>query len=108
MTHLKIEDLWEIMFKDKEEVTDYAGRKISRAALNNSQSELHPTITYIRPLSLGGKDVAENIVICHTETSQEKAESFPTWTANGKAFQAKRVMGYRNEYDIYEMNNHNK
>ncbi len=103
MAHLNIEEVWEKMFKDREEITDFAGRKVSKAALNNSQSELHPTITYIRPLSLGGKDVLENIVICHAETNQEKAEAFPTWTANGKVFQAKRVMGYRNEYDIYEI-----
>lgn len=57
----------------------------------------------IRPLSQGGKDIKGNIEICHRDTNEEKADSFPNWTANGKRFQAKRVKGTSDEYDIYQL-----
>ena len=37
------------------------------------------------------------------DTNEEKADSFPNWTANGKRFQAKRVKGTSDEYDIYQL-----
>ena len=38
------------------------------------QSAYHPTLDHIRPLSAGGCDVPENIIICHRDTNEEKAE----------------------------------
>ena len=43
-----------------------------------------------------------NIVICHRDTNEEKADSFPYWKANGKRFHAHRVRGSRVEYEIVE------
>ena len=51
----------------------------------------------------GGKDVLENIVICAQETNEEKADTFPNWYANERRFQARKVKGTSNEYDIYQM-----
>lgn len=45
----------------------------------------------------------ENIVICNRITNEEKADKFPTWSTNGTMFQAKRVKGTSNEYDIYKL-----
>lgn len=62
----------------------------------------HPTLDHIRPLSNGGCDMPENIVICHRDTNEEKADLFPHWMANGKRFHARRVRGSRVEYEIVE------
>ena len=45
----------------------------------------------------------ENIIICHRDTNEEKANSFPHWKANGTRYVAIRVRGTRNEYEIYEI-----
>ena len=66
------------------------------------QIAYHPTLDHIRPLSNGGCDVPENIVICHRDTNEEKADLFPHWMANGKRFHARRVRGSRVEYEIVE------
>lgn len=95
--------LWDSVFPNQNEVYDYAERRMVRSAIGNPNSSSCPTIDHIRPLSYGGKDSFENIVICNRITNQEKADSFPNWSANGKRFQAKRVRGTSNEYDIYQL-----
>lgn len=95
--------LWDSVFPNQNEVYDYAERRMVRSAIGNPNSSCCPTIDHIRPLSYGGKDSFENIVICNRITNQEKADSFPNWSANGKRFQAKRVRGTSNEYDIYQL-----
>ena len=95
--------LWNRVFPNQNEVYDYAGRRMVRSAIGNPNSSCCPTIDHIRPLSLGGKDCLENIVICNRITNQEKADSFPNWSANGRRFQAKRVRGTSGEYDIYQL-----
>ena len=56
----------------------------------------------IRPLSKGGSDILENIIICHRDTNEEKGNSFPHWKANYNRYVASRVRGTRNQYIIYE------
>lgn len=73
------------------------------SAIGNSSSRFCPTIDHIRPISQGGKDCLENIIICNRITNQEKADSFPNWSANGNRFQAKRVRGTSDEYGIYQL-----
>jgi hypothetical protein len=58
----------------------------------------------IRPISKGGCDVFENIVICHRDTNEEKANSFPHWQANGERYKAIRVKGSRTAYKVVEDN----
>ena len=57
-------------------------------------------LDHIRPLSADGCDVPENIVICHRDTNEEKADSFPHWKTNGKRFRAERVKGRRTAYTV--------
>ena len=101
MSKYNIKDLWDIFFGNAKEVRDYAGRKIMKSACGNPKSGYFPTIEHIRPLSQGGLDVLENIIICHCDTNEEKANNFPNWKANGKRFHAQRVKGSSVEYEIY-------
>ena len=95
--------LWENVFPHQNEAYDYAGRRMLKSAIGNQNSRYCPTLDHIRPLAKGGKDVLENIVICAQETNEEKADTFPNWYANGRRFQARKVKGTSNEYDIYQM-----
>lgn len=96
-------EVWEMYYGKKEEVTDYAGRKILKSACNNRYSKYFPTLDHIRPLSKGGLDIIDNIVVCHRDTNEEKANSFPHWKANGSSFKAIRKKGRRGAYKIAEI-----
>lgn len=95
-------ELWERTFGSKQQVYDYAGRLMKKAACGDPHSAYHPTIDHIRPLSQGGSDVPENIVICHRDTNAEKADRFPHWQTNGRTFRAVRIRGKRTGYRIEE------
>lgn len=102
MSKYRTIDVWNEFYGTKENVCDYAGRMMKKSACGNPNSTYHPTIDHIRPLSLGGKDLLENIVICHRDTNEEKADHFPHWRANGKCFRAERIKGTRTAYKITE------
>lgn len=92
--------LWSDRYGQKEDVYDYSGRLMKKSAIGNHNSRYEPTLDHIRPLSKGGKDVIENLVVCHRVTNQEKADSFSTWTTNNKTFQAIRIKGNRSAYKV--------
>ena len=94
--------VWNRVFGEKQEVYDYAGRLMKKLACGNPNSAYHPTLDHIRPLSAGGCDIVENIIIYHRDTNEEKADRFPHWRANGSAFHARRVKGSRVAYKIIE------
>ena len=75
-------DVWNLCYGKKEDVKDYAGR--------------------LMQLSKGGSDVLDNIIICHRDTNEEKADKFPHWEANSRRFHAVRIKGSRVEYKIIE------
>ena len=102
MSKYSDKQLWEERYGNRNEVRDYAGRLMMKSACGNPFSRFHPTIDHVRPLSDGGRDVKENIVICHVFTNEEKADSFPHWKANGSRFHAKRKTGNANGYRIVE------
>ena len=95
-------EVWNKFYGNKTEVYDYAGRLMKKSACGNPHSKFFPTIDHIRPLSKGGSDILENIIICHRDTNEEKADSFPHWKANGRRYIAVRIKGSRNEYEIYK------
>ena len=103
MSKFSVSELWEKLYPYQTEVEDYTGRKMLKSAIGNQNSRYCPTIDHIRPLSKGGQDVLENIVICNQETNEEKADTFPVWYANERRFQARKVKGTSNEYDIYQI-----
>ena len=92
-----IKDLWEERYGKVERVYDYAGRLMMKSACGNPHSNYQPTIDHIRPLSKGGKNVKQNLVICHFDTNEEKANCFPHWNTNGNRFHAKKYVpsGYK-------------
>ena len=102
MSKLNIIEVWNIMYGSSQEVYDYAGRLMKKSACGNPNSRFHPTLDHIRPLSLGGANVLDNIVICHRDTNEEKADCFPHWKANGNKYHAVRVRGSRVAYDVIE------
>ena len=100
MSNYNIKELWDIQFGKAKVAVDYAGRKIVKAACGDPNSDYFPTIEHIRPLSQGGLDVLENIIICHRITNEEKDDDFPHWETNGKRFKAIRVKGNKKAYEI--------
>ena len=97
-----VKDLWNERYGKEEKVYDYAGRLMLKSACGNKNSQCEPTIDHIRPLSDGGKDVKQNIILCNWETNAEKADAFPHWKANGKRFHARRNRG-NNKQTYYKI-----
>ena len=100
MSKYSIKDLWDERYGNQEMVMDYAGRPMLKSACGNLHSTYQPTIDHIRPIADGGKDTKENIVICHYETNEEKADRFPHWKVNGLRYHAKKTKGIQNGYSI--------
>lgn len=100
MSKHNVLNLWNLIYKNKEDVYDYSGRQMKRSAIGNHKSAFEPTIDHIRPISKGGRDVSENIILCNRMTNQEKGDKFSTWNANNKTFQAVRVKGNRSAYKV--------
>ena len=94
-------EVWNKVYGNKAEVYDYTGRLMKKSACGNPHSKYFPTLDHIRPLSKGGSDILENIIICHRDTNEEKGNSFPHWKANDNRYVASRVRGTRNQYIIY-------
>ena len=95
-------DVWNAVFGKQDEVYDYTGRLMKKSACGNPNSRFHPTLDHIRPLSNGGSDVLDNIVVCHRDTNLEKGNHFPHWETNGSKYHAIRVKGSRVAYTIVE------
>ncbi len=100
MSKYRTIDIWNRVYREKQEAYDYAGRLMKKSACGKPNSPYHPTLDHIRPLSKGGCDVPGNIIICHRDTNAEKADHFPHWKTNGTSFHARRVNGSRVEYKI--------
>ena len=103
MSKYRTIDLWNERYGKAEEIVDYAGRLMKKSACGNPNSQYHPTLDHIRPISKDGSDVEGNIEICHRDTNDEKGDNFPTWKTNGKRFQARRVKGTSTDYVIEEV-----
>lgn len=102
MTKYRTIDVWNMVYGNKEEIVDYAGRLMKKSACGNPNSKYHPTLDHIRPLAEGGIDTLSNIIICNRTTNLEKAYHFPHWRTNGRRFKAIREIGNRKSYNIKE------
>lgn len=89
--------LWTQQFGKVAKATDFAGREIAKAGYNNRNSRFCWNVDHILPQSRGGKTADYNLICCHMETNDEKADSFPCFTANHKHFQIERR---QNHYEI--------
>jgi len=95
-------NVWNIKYGNKEEVEDYTGRLMKKSACGNLNSRYYPTIDHIRPISKGGSDTIDNIILCHSKTNEEKGDKFPHWKANGKRYKAIKEKGTKEKYRIVE------
>ncbi len=102
MSKFSVKDLWNERYGKQDEVYDYAGRLMKKSACGNPNSSYQPTIDHIRPLADGGKDVKNNITICHYETNADKGDSFPHWRTNNKRYHAQKIKNTHNGYEIVE------
>ena len=103
MSKYKTIDVWNRVFGARQEAYDYTGRLMKKSACGNPNSDYHPTLDHIRPLSAGGCDVLENIIICHRDTNAEKADKFPHWKTNSQLFRADCIKGTRTDYEIIKL-----
>lgn len=100
MSKYKVIELWNERYGEAESLEDYAGNLMFKSACGNFNSSYEPVICYIRPISLGGKDIKGNIIICHRDTNYEKNNNYPHWKVKGDNYYAKRVKGSKNNYKI--------
>lgn len=88
--------LWKYEMNDKEYAYDFAGRKIKKEDFE-VKNQVGWVISYIKPLSLGGKDYDGNTIIMHHQTAEEKGENFPNFQIMNKTFQ----VNYDEKEDFY-------
>ena len=105
MSKYSVKELWNELYGTREEVYDYVGRLMLKAACGNPYSAYQPTIDHIRPIANGGKDVKQNIIICHYLTNEEKEDNFPHWRCNGVRCRAKKTKNVLNGYTIIKERN---
>ena len=89
--------LWNAQLGKKSRATDYAGRQMDKAAYNCRNSRFGWNVDHIYPQSKGGKTADYNLICCNIQTNDEKADRFPCFRANGKAFEIQRR---QNHYEI--------
>ena len=89
--------LWNKFFGKDTKATDFAGRTIAKGAYNDRNSEFGWNVDHILPQSKGGATADYNLICCHIKTNDEKADTFPCFTANGVAFEIVKV---QNHYEI--------
>ena len=79
--------LWNKTFGKETKVQDFAGRIIAKSAYNDRNSDFGWNVDHILPQSKGGVTADHNLVCCHIQTNDEKANKFPCFNANGNAFE---------------------
>lgn len=89
--------LWNKSFGKETKVQDFAGRTIAKGAYNDRNSDFGWNVDHILPQSKGGVTADHNLVCCHIQTNDEKANRFPCFTSNGIAFEIIKV---QNHYEI--------
>ena len=89
--------LWVQQFGKRQKAVDFSGREIAKAAYNDRNSAYGWNVDHILPQSRGGKTADYNLICCHILTNDEKADKFPCFKANEKAFE---IQKRQNHYEI--------
>ena len=97
--------LWNKSFGKDTKATDFAGRNIAKGAYNDRNSEFGWNVDHILPQSKGGATADYNLICCHIKTNDEKADTFPCFSANGIAFEIVKV---QNHYEIRQKSKETK
>lgn len=93
--------LWVQQFGKKQKAIDFAGREIAKAAYNDRNSNYGWNVDHILPQSRGGKTADHNLICCHIQTNDEKADKFPCFKANAREFE---IQKRQNHYEIVSRN----
>lgn len=93
--------LWTQQFGKKQKAIDFAGREIAKAAYNDRNSNYGWNVDHILPQSRGGKTADYNLICCHIQTNDEKADKFPCFKANTKEFE---IQKRQNHFEIFSRN----
>ena len=90
MSKYTVKELWEERYGKAEEVIDYAGRRMLKAACGDPYSSYQPTIDHIKPIATA-KTEQDVIDLCHyTNLQMLKPEDNLAksdkegWTVNDK------------------------
>ena len=102
MSKYSTKEVWNEVYGKLEEIEDYTGRLMKKAACGDLNSAYCPTIDHVRPLSQGGEDSMRNIILCHKNTNEEKADCFPHWKANNHRYKVIKVNEVDRIYRIVE------
>ena len=97
--------LWNKSFGKDTKAIDFAGRTIAKGAYNDRNSEFGWNVDHILPQSKGGATADYNLICCHIKTNDEKADTFPCFSANGIAFEIVKV---QNHYEIRQKSKETK
>ena len=89
--------LWIQQFGKRQKAIDFSGREIAKAAYNDRNSDYGWNVDHILPQSRGGKTADYNLICCHILTNDEKADKFPCFKANARAFE---IQKRQNHYEI--------
>lgn len=89
--------LWVQQFGKRQKAIDFSGREIAKAAYNDRNSNYGWNVDHILPQTRGGKTADYNLICCHILTNDEKADRFPCFKANERAFEIQRR---QNHYEI--------
>ena len=88
--------VWFHEYGDNEYAHDFSGRKIKKDDYN-VQNQVGWVVSYICPLSHGGKKNADNMIILHHSTNYEKADNYPDFEVVG----VKYTIKYDDKDDFY-------
>lgn len=78
--------VWKHEFGDVEYAHDFTGRKVKKSDYL-IENQVGWVVSYIKPLSLGGKDHTDNMIILNHNTAYEKADNYPIFEVVGKKYQ---------------------
>lgn len=97
--------LWNKQFGGETRVTDFANREIDKGAYNDRNSKYGWNVDHVLPVSQGGKTNDSNLIVCHIQTNDEKADKFPCFTANGIKYEIVKI---QNHYEIKKVGDKNE
>lgn len=88
--------VWFHEFGDVEYAHDFTGRKVKKSDYL-VENQVGWVVSYICPLSLGGKDNADNMIILNHITEYEKGKNYPDFEVIG----VKYTIKYDSNEDFY-------
>ena len=96
MTKEEALKVWLHEFGDCDYAHDFTGRKVKREDYQ-VENQVGWVVSYIKPLSLGGLNNTDNMIILNHNTAYEKADNYPDFEVVG----VKYTIKYDSADDFY-------